>query len=328
MEDIERACERCIWNLDHEGLTRTAQCAPSSWAGSVQRELLENGIAPDLAVDPGPFPAYLRCAAISMVRDEADILGHNLRWLHHMGVRRFAVMDNLSKDGTRAEIQRFQQDRPDAQMLVLDDTTEAYLQAEKTSAMARIALEHWPDIDWILPLDADEFCVARHGVRALAYVPDNVTALTIPKVIHFLPADDPATEGMTPMARMAVRSALFVVPPKIVLRAIPGLQITQGNHKVTRPDGGPVTYAGGFQWGFYHREFQTRSFAHFLLKVRNGGAAILAARQAKQDVGGEHWVKWYEVLLGKGEDGLRAVFAKECLRAASGGFVVDRFDGV
>jgi hypothetical protein len=327
MEDTEPICERCIWSLDHGGLSRAAPCDPQSWAGSVQKELLANGLAPDLSGEAGPHPAYLRCAAIMMVKDEADIIGHNLRWLYHIGVRRFAVMDNMSTDGTRAEIARFEADRPDALLLVIEDTAVAYLQAEKTTAMAQMARSHFPDVDWILPIDADEFCIARHGVRALAYVPADVLALTIPKTIHFLPEGETGSDEANPMARMTVRSALFVVPPKIILRAHPALHITQGNHKADRWDGEAIPYAGGFQWGFYHREFQTRSFAHFLRKVRNGGVAILAARAAKRHIGGEHWVAWYEVLCREGEEGLRKVFARECLRAPGGGFVIDAFRG-
>jgi hypothetical protein len=328
MEDTEPICERCIWSLDHEGLIRTGPCDPASWAGSVQKELLDNTTAPDLGGEPGPFAAFPRCAAVSMIKDEADIIGHNLRWLYHIGVRRFVVMDNMSTDGTLAEIARFQADRPDADMLLLEDQTVAHYQAEKVSAMAQLARRRWPDLDWILPVDADEFCIARHGLTALAYVPAGVHALTIPKAIHFLRPGAPAADAPNPMAAMDVRSALFVVPPKIILRASPDLHVTQGNHKAVHMRGSAVVYSGGFQWGFYYREFQTRSFAHFLRKVRNGGRAILAARADHRDVGGEHWMGWYDVLTRAGEAGLRRAYETECLRVPGGGFVTERFAGV
>jgi hypothetical protein len=326
-EDTEPICERCIWNLDHEGLIRTGPCNANSWAGSVQKELLENTIAPDLSADPGPFAAYMRCAAISMIKDEADIIGHNLRWLFHSGVRRFVLMDNISTDGTLSELQRFQIAHPTAEILVLRDPVVAHYQAEKVTAMAQLAKAHWPDIDWILPVDADEFCIARHGFQALAYVPQKVQALTIPKTIHFLPAGAPHEADANPMARMSVRSALFCVPPKVFLRARPGLGVSQGNHKVIAADGSRICYSGGFQWGFYHREFQTRSFAQFLRKVRNGGAAILAARAENRDVGGEHWMAWHEVLSRDGEAGLRTVFESACFRTPDGRYVTDPFPG-
>ena len=195
MQDTEAICERCIWGLDHHGLARQAPCDPASWAGSVQKDLLAHSIMPDLAGEAGPFPAYKRCAALMLVKDEADIIGHNLRWLHHIGVRHFVVMDNLSTDGTRAEIELFEAGHAEAELVVLEDPTVAYLQSQKTSAMARFAKARWPEIDWVLPVDADEFCIAKHGLRALDYVPRGVQALTVPKAVHFLPpgaAEEPA----------------------------------------------------------------------------------------------------------------------------------------
>ena len=118
------------------------------------------------------------------------------------------------------------------------------------------------------------------------------------------------------------------MPPKVILRARPGLLIEPGNHKAADTTGAKVTYTGGFQWGFFHREFQTRSFAHFLLKVRNGGPAILAAREEGHDVGGNHWVGWYRVLIQFGEIALRQTFEKECVKALGAELAIDRFDGV
>ena len=328
LEDTEEICERCIWNLDHQGLIRTGPCDPRSWAGSVQKDLLAHSIMPDLAGEAGPFPAYPRCAAVMLIKDEADIIGHNLRWLHHIGMRRFVVMDNLSTDGTQAEIRLFQAGHPEAELLVLEDPTVAYLQAQKTSAMAQFAKARWPEIDWVLPVDADEFCVAKHGLRALDYVPRDVQALTVPKAVHFLPRDAAEDLAGTPMSRMIVRSGLFIVPPKVILRAQPGLLIQAGNHKLADAGGEKVSYTGGFPWGFFHREFQTRSFAHFLLKVRNGGPAILAAREVGHDVGGQHWVAWYRLLIQQGEIALRQAFEKECVRAPGAELAIDTFDGV
>ena len=327
MEDTEAVCETCIWHLDHHGLVRSGRCDPRSWAGSVQKDLLSHTIMPDLTSDAGPFTAYLRCAAVMLIKDEADIIGHNLCWLYHVGVRRFVVMDNLSTDGTQAEIRLFEAAHAEADIVLLEDPTVAYLQAQKTSAMALLAKARWPDIDWILPVDADEFCIARHGLRALDYVSLEVQAVTVPKAIHFLPPHASSKPAATPMSRMTVRSGLFIVPPKVILRALPGLSIGPGNHKVTQAGGGKTVYTGGFQWGFFHREFQTRSFAHFQRKVRNGGAAVLAAREGGHDVGGEHWVAWHRVLMQEGESGLQQIFETECVRSLGAELTHDQFNG-
>ena len=104
VEDTEPICERCIWNHDHEGLVRTGPCDRYSWAGSIQQELLEHSTKPRLATNVGPFPPYEQCAAITMIKDEADIIRANLLYLYHIGVRHFLILDNLSTDGTFDEL--------------------------------------------------------------------------------------------------------------------------------------------------------------------------------------------------------------------------------
>jgi len=322
--DTEPICEACIWQHDHEGLVRTGPCDPSSWAGSVQRELLDNTIDADLTEDPGPFPAFPHCAVVTMVKDEADIIGANLRWHYHIGARRFVVMDNMSTDSTWAEVTRFDAAHPDAELLLLRDPVVPHYQSEKVSAMMELAQQRWQDVAWVLPVDADEFCVAKHGLRALAYVPAQVHALTVPKVIHFLRRGQAERQtDHIDFARMNVRSSLFCVPPKVIARAAPQLRITQGNHKVFAAGEERVHYTGGFQYGFFHREFQTRSFAQFLRNVRNGGAAILAAQANGRDVGGQHWLAWYRILATQGEAGLLAVYYDACFREPGGGYVLD-----
>lgn len=261
-----------------------------------------------------------------MVKDEADIIHANLCWLHHIGARRFMVMDNMSADGTWQELMRFQADRPDAELLLIRDPVIAHYQSEKISAMAHLAKARWPDLDWVLPVDADEFCQAKRGLQALGEVPGHVQALTVPKVIHFLrKGSKEASPGRADFANMSVRSSLFCVPPKVMARADPALRIRQGNHSVFAEHDMPVIYAGAFGYGFFHREFQTRSFAQFLRKVRNGGAAILAARADGRNVGGEHWLAWHKTLAEQGEAGLRAVYEEQCFREPGGGYVHDHF---
>jgi hypothetical protein len=218
--------------------------------------------------------------------------------------------------------------RPDAQVLALHDPTVEHLQAEKTNAMAQVAREVWPDLRWLLPVDADEFVIPRYGLQALAYVPEHVDALTVQKLVQFYPPGVVAPEGAAELALMCIRSHMFSVPPKVILRASDHRGVTDGNHKCVRSDGQRVVYAGGLQYGFFYREFQTRSFAQFLSKVRNGGAAILAARAVRKDVGGEHWMQWHEVLQRGGEAALRATYQQVAYREVGSRYTHDPFYGV
>ncbi len=323
-EDTEAICENCIWHHDWEGLLRTAPCNPTSWAGSVQTELLATGISSPLFKPAASYTPFPFCAAIMMVRDEADIIGANLSWLHHIGVRRFMILDNGSRDATRAILATFGAGHSDTELLVVEDSTIEYLQAAKTTALCDLACTTWPGLRWLLPIDADEFLIVEHGLQALAYVPDTIHALTIPKAIHFYPAGTTIPGGPIQLGAMSIRSHIFAVPPKIIFRATPGLGVTPGNHKVA---GDSIAYASGLRHGFYYREFQTRSFAQFLTKVRNGGPAILAARAQGHNAGGEHWLGWYDTLQRGGEDALQEAFVEVAFRKNGPGYWHDPFEG-
>jgi hypothetical protein len=327
--DTEPICENCIWHHDWEGLLRTGPCSPQSWAGSVRADLVEYGIFPDLAAPAQEFAAFPYCAAVMMIKNEADIIGTNLNWLYRVGVRRFAVLDNNSDDTTPAILEAFRAAHPQAQVLLLHDPTVEYLQADKMNAAFRIVRGVWQDLRWLLPIDADEFLIVRHGLQALAYVPDSVDALTIHKAVHFYPRGTAGQDsaGLANLAMMSIRSHLFAVPPKVLLRASADLLVTAGNHKAASLSGRSVAYAGGLKHGFYYREFQTRGFAQFLSKVRNGGAAALAARAKGHNVGGEHWIAWFEILQNGGEAALWTCYQDVAYRDPGPGYVSDSFGG-
>ncbi len=323
--DAEKAAEACIWRMDPGGLAASAPCDPRSWAGSVRHDLRAAGAAPDLTAQTEVGSPFLPCAAVFMVKNEADIIGTNLGWLHRLGVRRFVVMDNDSADGTWAALTDFQAAHSDAELLAIRDPIVAYTQARKVSGMCQLARSVWPDVQWLFPLDADEFLVTRHGLRALVYVPEDIQALTVPKMVHFRPLPYHAGKAGALLGGMSVRSAPWAVPPKVLVRARAELNVGQGNHKAELPNR-RASYTGGFQYGFSMREFQTRSFEQFLAKVRHGGAAVLAANARGQPVGGEHWVAWHELLLQGGEAALREEYVRVAYRAPGNGYVKDPFE--
>jgi hypothetical protein len=322
-------CERLIWSLNPRSLSEQPTIDVRSWAGSVQSEVRQFGLAPVLLAASLPAPAYLKAAVVMMVKDEADIILQNLCWLHAIGVRRMIVLDNNSSDGTALKLTLFAHDHPEVELVTVHDPLVRYMQAEKTTGLYRMALSLWPDLRWVFPIDADEFLIPQRGLAVLDQVPSGIDALTIPKVIHFRHSLSAEGAELGVMERMAYRSPLFVVPPKVVAVHDPFIRITQGNHKVLLMDNRPAAYEGGFSYGFYYREFPTRSFEHFLRKVGNGGPAIRAAEAyLGHSVGGEHWTTYYDQLQAGGEAQLLEVYRREWVRGAAAEFVLDGFSGV
>lgn len=97
--------------------------------------------------------------AVTMVRDEKDILPTVITHLLDQGVDHVLVADNLSQDGTYEYLRDLA--RRDPRVHVGRDTTVAYYQGAKMSYLARAAWR--AGADWVVPFDADELWFAREG---------------------------------------------------------------------------------------------------------------------------------------------------------------------
>lgn len=94
--------------------------------------------------------------AISMVRNEADIIEHVVR---HMLAECDAVLvaDNNSDDGTREILESV----VDPSFTLTEEERVGYLQADTMNALAGVATDL--GAEWIVPFDADEWWYGRHG---------------------------------------------------------------------------------------------------------------------------------------------------------------------
>ena len=323
--DLVAVCEGLVWGGNPRALREQPPIDPATWAGAVQHDLLQYGLDAKLPIPQQAFPAYLGAALIMMAKDEADIIGENLTWHYRMGFRRFVILDNGSRDSTTVILQRFQRSAEGAEVVILNDPTVRYLQGEKTTGLFHFAIALWNDLRWVFPLDADEFLVAQSGLSELARVPLSTDALSLNKVIHFIQGGLPYNLS-SPLLNMPVRSPPFCVPPKVAVKNDFFNTISQGNHRTRLIDNRPPNHVGGLGYGLYIREFPTRSFDQFLRKIRNGGPAVRAAQAyLGRSVGGEHWLRYYEVLLQGGEEELLATFKRDWIRQPTDDFVVDPF---
>lgn len=98
-------------------------------------------------------------AAVTMVRNEADIIGHTVRHLLKQGVDLIIVVDNLSTDSTPRVLAELAAE--DARVFVGRDTLDAYHQNRKMSRLAYLA--HRAGADWVVLFDADEFWFSKDG---------------------------------------------------------------------------------------------------------------------------------------------------------------------
>jgi hypothetical protein len=93
---------------------------------------------------------------IMMVRDEAEVIGANLRFHARLGVDEFVIMDNASRDGTREALERLATDLP----ITIVDQRDTDFRQEAWGTQLAHRLQDM-GLDWGLMLDADEFVAAE-----------------------------------------------------------------------------------------------------------------------------------------------------------------------
>ena len=183
-------------------------------------------------------------AGISVVRNEADVIGATIRHHFNEGFDFLLVADNDSTDGTPALLEGMaREDR----RLRISKAAGAFRQSDILTSLAQDAVR--AGASWVIAFDADEFWHAPMGVaEALRSVRADLLEVS---VINFIQHRDQSflepgailraqyrpkvSVGSSSEARHLVESdaCSFVemsYPTKWVGRAVTGMQIDAGNH--------------------------------------------------------------------------------------------------
>jgi len=211
--------------------------------------------------------------AITMVRDEADIIEASIRHTLAEGADLVIVADNLSADDTRPILDRLAATLP---VEVVDDPEPAYNQAEKMTALAQRACERGST--WVWPFDADEFFTSPQPGERVCDVLSRTTADVV--LAHGFDhiVREGAPEGSLQMSPW--RRAEPQTLGKVIFRADPDARLEMGNHSVSPAFDiarGVITY----------RHFQYRSAGQMVRKLRQGAAAYAAS--TVHELHGTHW---------------------------------------
>ncbi|HBX79707.1 MAG TPA: hypothetical protein DEG88_01315 [Propionibacteriaceae bacterium] len=201
--------------------------------------------------------------AVTMVKDEADIIERVIRHLFAQGVDGIVVADNRSTDETPAILARLSTEFPG--LHIAADNEPAYYQQAKMTLLARAAAA--AGADWIIPFDADELWFAPSG-RLKEWLNGSSDEIVQAVMYNTFPGQD----GWVLDTQ---RSHLV----KVAFRARPDVVVTIGNHDVIHP--------GRRGAGLRIAHVPWRSFGQFASKTRNGAAAY--ALTDSPDLLGAHW---------------------------------------
>jgi glycosyltransferase involved in cell wall biosynthesis len=218
----------------------------------------------------------MKTAAVTMVRDEADIIGYTVKHLFAQGVDFVVVADNLSTDETPLILSQLADEHPN--LVTLQDDNPAYVQDEKMTFLAHYAGKEL-GAEWVLPFDADEYWYWTGGTLAEFFAAAQVDVVTATGWDHIATDEDDPTEP-NPFTRIKHRRQSPQKMGKVAFRYHPEIWIDYGNHFLF---GHPGTHGKALNY----RHFQYRTFEQMATKVRNGKQALDAADLHPQF--GTHW---------------------------------------
>ena len=207
-----------------------------------------------------PTPRTAGVWAVTVVRDEADVIGQTVDHLLEQGISRIVVVDHRSSDAT-AEVLATRA------VTVIPYRHEGYAQSAIMTALARHAAAH--GADWVIPFDADEIWSTRDGSTLAEHLAARHEDAVEAQLTSYVPTtsdpDDP-----DPLRRLVTRFREPDGLPKVAFRAAASVTVGMGNHAV-HPQG---TTGGGLVIAHY----PYRSREQFARKVRQGRAGLDAAK--------------------------------------------------
>ena len=176
----------------------------------------------------------MRVVAVSMVKDEEDaveaFVRHTLAAADHL-----VVFDHHSTDRTGFVLHRLAAEG--LPLTVLTDDEFEYRQAERTTALVRLAVtDH--RADWVLPLDCDEFLQADSPTAFRAFLAARPSTGSHPRLplVNYgpHPADDRTEANPVHRLRHRLRrvdTGKVAIPRRLVVA--PGFAVSTGNHDLS-----------------------------------------------------------------------------------------------
>ena len=235
--------------------------------------------------------------AVSVVRDEQDIIGYTLRHFIAEGIDGFVLLNHGSTDSTKDQIASAMSGK--IPCVVMDDGDRPFLQGAQLTQLARIAADK--GADWIIPFDADELWFARSPCNLADTIRkfDGGAVIRIPLWDHLPTTRD--LDNPNPFLRFPYRRKDRFSVGKIACRADHNHIIAEGAHVVI--DARTTLMPRAADGDIAIRHFPVRGFAHFVAKVRKMSEGLQADAGLPRGVG----IQW-RAFGGLTDDELRVIY--------------------
>lgn len=236
----------------------------------------------EYAINVPGLPRRCRAAgsvwAVTMVKNEADIIGDTVRHLLTQGVDGVIVVDNLSTDATYAVLESLAAE--DCRVHIGTDRMLAYHQGRKMSYLAHLARR--AGAEWIIPFDADEHWYSTNGSLA-EFLRQQSQSVVYCAMHNTYPLPG---EGSIQLDKVvAVTSDPMAW--KVAFRSKDWAWLRPGNHD--------VDISGSRGEGLRLLHYQYRSFEQYSRKVVEGAQSVAAAGSALDAGAAWHWKRHAEL---------------------------------
>jgi glycosyltransferase involved in cell wall biosynthesis len=220
--------------------------------------------------------------AISLVKNEIDVIESSIRHGFNQGIDVMLIADNGSTDGTRELLHQLSKALP---IIVVDDPIFAHEQDVKMTILAKCARKF--GAKWIIPFDADEFWFAKDSSLGDHLRNERKAVVIYGEVFNAFPISH---ESMRTNSSMAMSDT--VVMRKVAFKAHRFASLCMGNHEVYR--GVPRSQ------GIYVLHLPWRSTAQMGRKLSQGKATTFAS--SNRNWAGGHWVRFGDSAPGENEE--------------------------
>jgi SAM-dependent methyltransferase/glycosyltransferase involved in cell wall biosynthesis len=235
------------------------------------------------------------------VRNEADVIRHNIDFHLNQGVDFIMATDNGSVDGTREILVEYEKK---GVLHLLKEREHTARQALWVNRMGRIAFEDYK-ADIIFHCDADEFWQSKTGNLKDEFLKEADTDVLVVNLVNVLLQSRNGAESFPADSRWAVVNPietdnleedakgenlyLFRYPAKVIFKTNKKfLEVTSGNHAIANMDS-TINLKISKRITIYH--YPLRSKAQFFNKVKNFGVALETHEDNKKL--GWHIRRWF-----------------------------------